>query len=484
MKEQETISNARIARLLFVLCVIQPFLDVLSYWMNELGYGTTLTMGLRMMLLVATAICGFLLSDRKRSYLIMVAVLALLAAGHVWACLRASGISGKIYDRGAMFTDLANFVRVAQLPVFALCFMTFLKRSGELGWNAVKKAMVVNLFVIAAVELISAVTGTNPYTYENKSIGLLGWFYFANSQSAILSMLVPLVLCAALKWKSFWKTVVTAIVCFGILWLFATRLSYLAIFATAFGTLIVWVVNHRLTKRIAALLLILAIACGATYSISPMTRNQTLVNINAQKKQEKMDRLMQRGVNDFGSDSVERYRYAYEWFQRRMVNKYGLERLVDAYNGSEKASVLADARLRKLTYCRMMLEELPASSRWFGLNYNDMEYYHEIFDVENDFHGILYLYGYAGFAAMAAFLLYFIILILLALIRNFKRFFTTDAGACGIALLMGLVHAYATAGVLRRPNATFYLSLVLALIWYLIKVRNYDDPKEDMPCLN
>ena len=194
--------------------------------------------------------------------------------------------------------------------------------------------------------------------------------------------------------------------------------------------------------------------------------------------------MMQRGVNDFGANSVEKYRYAYEWFQRRMVNKYGLERLVEAYNGSEKASVLADARLRKLTYCRLMLEELPSSSRWFGLNYDDMEYYHEIFDVENDFHGILYLYGYAGFAAMAAFLLYFLVLILLALIRNFKRYFTVEAGACGMALLMGLVRAYATAGVLRRPNATFYLSLVLALIWYLIKVRQYDDPKEDNLCLN
>lgn len=478
MTDHFSASPARIARLLFFLCVLQPVLDVLSYWVNVLGQGTMLTLALRMLLLAGTAFCGFLLSDRKRYYIILLAVLAFLAAGHVWACLRASGISGKVYDRSGMFTDLANFVRVAQLPIFTLCFMTFLKRSGEQGWTAVQKALVVNLFLIALVEVLSAVTGTNPYTYSNKSIGLLGWFYFANCQSAILSMLVPMVLCSALRWKSFWKTAVTAVICFGILWLFATRLAYLAIFIIAFGMLIVWAVNRKLTVRIAALLLVLAIACGVTYPISPMMRNQSLMKINVEKKQEKMDQLLKRGENDFGQDSTERYRYAYEWFQRRMVNKYGLERVVQAYHGAEKVSVLADERLWKLTYCRLMLEDLPSSSRWFGMNYNDMEYLRESFDVENDFHGILYLYGYAGFAAMMAFLLYFLILILLALIRNFRQYFTLEAGACGIALLLGLIHAYATAGVLRRPNATFYLSLVLAMIWYLIRVRQYDNPKE------
>ena len=38
---------------------------------------------------------------------------------------------------------------------------------------------------------------------------------------------------------------------------------------------------------------------------------------------------------------------------------------------------------------------------------------------------------------------------------------------------------YNTAGVLRRPNASFYLCLILASIWYLIYIRDYDDSKEN-----
>ena len=46
-------------------------------------------------------------------------------------------------------------------------------------------------------------------------------------------------------------------------------------------------------------------------------------------------------------------------------------------------------------------------------------------------------------------------------------------------LCTALAHIYNTAGVLRRPNASFYLCLILASIWYLIYIRDYDDSKEN-----
>ena len=93
------------------------------------------------------------------------------------------------------------------------------------------------------------------------------------------------------------------------------------------------------------------------------------------------------------------------------------------------------------------------------------------FDVENDFHGIYYLYGMVGLALFAAFLLYFAVLIVRALLQNFKEYMTPEAGAFGISLCLLLLHVYCTAGVLRRPNASFYLSVVLAVIYYLVNMR-------------
>ena len=477
MKDHKT--RTPVAVLLFILCAAQPLLDVLSYWMNTLGYGTTLTLALRMGLLAVTLGFGFVLSDRKRYYWLLALVLALLAAGHVYACIKASGICGGEYSLGAAVIDLTNFVRVAQLPIFTFAFITFLRTSGEKGYRAIEYAMVFNFVVILLVEILSAFTGTNPYTYPNKSIGLLGWFYFANSQSAILSMLIPIVLCAAMKTGRFWKTCLAAVIGCAMLWLFATRLTYLAIFIMLFGTILVWAVNRKLEKKALILLLACAILCGATYPVSPMVKNRRLLAANEQKKQEEIDALVAKGKEEFGEDGDQYLTYAYGKYLGPLVRKYGFENVVKIYHASTNMEQVANLRVKKLNYCRLMLQELPDTSRWFGLNYNDMEYQGEIYDVENDFHGLLYLYGYAGLACFVLFFAYFALLILWALIKDFKRYFTPDAGACGIALCCGLLHAYATSGVLRRPNATAYLSLILAMVWFLVRGRNYDMQKED-----
>ena len=53
-------------------------------------------------------------------------------------------------------------------------------------------------------------------------------------------------------------------------------------------------------------------------------------------------------------------------------------------------------------------------------------------------------------------------------------------GLALLVLLLLLVYSYCTAGVLRRPNASFYLSMVLALVYYLTRIKVYP-PKEERP---
>ena len=103
-----------------------------------------------------------------------------------------------------------------------------------------------------------------------------------------------------------------------------------------------------------------------------------------------------------------------------------------------------------------------------------MTYAGNIYDVENDFHGVFYLYGYFGLIFFILFVGYFVYLILKVLIRDFKKYFTWEAAAFGMAFCIALIYAYNTAGVLRRPNSSFYLSVLLAVIYYLTTIRNYD----------
>ena len=76
-----------------------------------------------------------------------------------------------------------------------------------------------------------------------------------------------------------------------------------------------------------------------------------------------------------------------------------------------------------------------------------------------------------GLAATAVFFLYFIVVIIRALIRDWKKYFTPEAGAVGVALITLFIHSYFTAGVLRRPNASFYFSVCLAAAYYLVKIN-------------
>lgn len=458
-----------ITSFLFLLCVIQPLLDVLSFWTNQLGYSNTLTLAVRLLILLLTLCVSYRLAEHRRAYWSMMAVLAVIAACHIFACVRASGICGGEYSLGAAVIDLTNFVRIAQMPLFALCFITLLKRTGDDGFRAVETAMLVNLLIIAAVEGVSVITGTNPYTYPNKSIGILGWFYFANSQSAILSMIIPLAICAAMKCERRWVFPVISALSFLLLLLFATRLSYLAIFITAIGFVLVLALARKWNRRAAIWLLLLALICAAVYPVSPMTRNQKLVAENAVRKQQRIDRLLEKGTDEFGAEDIRRLQYAYEDFLGEMVHKYGFERVAEAYHESDSVKQLGDRRLMLITFNRLMLQDLPITSSLFGVNYNDLTYEDVVFDVENDFHGIRFLYGVFGLACMLLFFGYLAWRILRSLIRDFHGVFTLEAGACGIALCSALLHAYATAGVLRRPNATVYLSLIFAMIWYLTR---------------
>ena len=369
-------------------------------------------------------------------------------------------------------------IRFAQLPLFTIAFITFLRCCRQ-GFASLERGITIAFWIIAAVALLSALTGTNPYTYPDKRIGLCGWFYFANSQSAILSMLVPLALCPALRSGQIRRWLPIAVVGFAELFCFATRLAYMSLFVTAIGMVITLALTKRGSAKVCAVLLLCAAICAAGYTVSPIHRNQQAVAANAVRKQENIDRLVAQGKAEFGDQGYAYLTYAYDEYLGGTVERYGLEATAETYGYSTKAADITNVRTIKINYCRLMLNTEPLTSRLFGLSYDEMTYHGYCYDVENDFHGIAYLYGWAGLACLLAFLGYFLVIIVCALIRNARRYFTVEAGACGVALCTALAHIYNTAGVLRRPNASFYLCLILASIWYLIYIRDYDDSKEN-----
>lgn len=469
-KTQQGIRNY-LPTIVLLLFVIQPVMDVGSYWLTELEIGTTLTLLVRTAVLAFAVLLGFALSRNKRAYFILVGILLLLAAGHAYACAQ-TGYANP-------FEDFSNYIRVVQLPLFTFCFITFLRESGEDGYRMIERGFVVNFVIIVAVEALSVVTGTDPHTYANKSIGVLGWFYFANSQSAILSAMAPILVMQAMRKRKIPYLIGAVAVSYGVLYLFATRLAYFSIFVCAVGLVVVMLMSRCMDKRVAAVLLIGAIVCGVGYPVSPMYRNQLAQQAVARQAQQEADEMISAAEEEnhttVQEDPETCLLPVYEEYVGGLMDRFGVTRVMQEYGYTSDVQDLKDWRRMKIMYCSFLMEESGGASYLFGTELGDMTWDGATYDVENDFHGIFFLYGAVGLALLLLFLLYFVWIIARALITAFSRYMTLEAGAFGVALCTLLVHVYCTAGVLRRPNASFYLSVVLAVIYYFVKIRRETD---------
>ena len=360
---------------LLILLILQPLLDILSYWTDRLGMANTLTLLLRFAVFAAVCLLGFLASSRKKAYGIAAGACIFVLVGHVIAC-SIKGYLDPVHD-------LTNFVRVVQMPLFALCFISFL-RANKKCYPAMETALIVNFWVISVTLVISVLTNTAAATYTNSGIGLLGWFSTSNAQSAVVSMLAPIVIAFCYRKKHFWLFCLTTAAAFAQLYILGTRLAVLSLFAVALGTA--------------------------------------------------------RGMS--------------------------------AYEYSDQGTDITATRHRKIVFCSMLMDEHPFVSRIFGMELSRMSFDGDIYDVENDFHGIYFLYGWAGLALMVAFVAYFLYLIAKFLIQDFRKYFTSESGAYGISLCLCLIYANCTAGMLRRPNASVYMSVLLAAVYYLTQMRS------------
>ena len=463
--------TSRLPMFVFLLCLLQPCMDVLSYWLDATGTGNSLTTLLRFGVLAVTILLGFLVSHRKKYYFGLAAILLLLTAGHVWA-ISKDGIQ-------SLTIDLGNLLRIYFLPLNTIAFISFIRRDPAC-MTAFRRGIFWALILMAVVELLSVVTGTNPYSYPNKSIGILGWFYFANSQSAILSMAAPIAICYVMEKRQFrWlPTLFISVVSLAVLYCLATRLAY----ATAVGVGLGISVCLLLLKKTAGLRSGAAgwIVLGCTllvlvgYSVSPMAENNRQVEANRILKQQDIDQrvsadeaaAVSRGLTGEALQEA-RLRSAYEEYIPGPTGYFGLSRTAKLYGYSTDVDQVADIRLMRLRFNQMLLEDSHPACAWFGLEREDIVHDGITYDVENDFHGIYYLCGGISLGLLLVFLGWFLLRILIALLRNFKRTFTLEAVGCGLALVCGLAHAYFTAGVLRRPNATFYLAVVLAAVYGL-----------------
>ena len=435
-----------------ILCLVQPILDALSHWMGPLPHGGTITLGLRMLLLLGTVALAYLLSENKKAYWLTALALTLYWLCHALACVRVG-------YRSPM-EDFINFSRVAQIPVLTLCLITLLRRIDE-PVRLLETVLTATLYLIAAITLIALVTKTTVWSYVRWKVGLSGWFDLPNSQSAIYGVLTAVTVFAALARGDWLHASIRCCVGDILLYHLGTRLAYAEIFGIAAAAVIAMLLTRRFDRRAAAALLLLAAVCAVFYGRSPMAANQRLYAESVAEQQAAAD----------SANETQPLDALYETYLSAMVDRFGMEAVKEVYHESRDIAVIGDVRLYKINYCRMVMQSLPATSRLFGFELAQTRHQNSIFDVENDFHGIYFLFGVCGLVLLISYLLYFAVRALLGMLQRPADCLTMWVLGFGLAAVILIGNAYFSASVLRRPNASFYLSLALAALWLLTERR-------------
>lgn len=467
--------DRNLPKAIIALFAIQPLLDILSFVLDQTGAGNTPTLVLRFAMLAIVGVLGFCMSDRKKCYLIFAAACAVLLAGHAAACAK----QGYLDPVG----DISNFVRVAQMPLFAMCFITFLRR-GEGVYKAVETGLVVNFLIITVTVVLSVVTGTYRHTYMDSGIGVLGWFSTSNAQSAIMSILSPVVVMFAYRSKNDKLLLLTTLAAFAQLYFLGTRLAFMAMAVTLCGLVAIMLLRKSFTWKPVIIIGACFLLCCACVKFSPMYRNQVIYNQSMSSKQSDAETMIEKKLHnkvDWSKISKEEklalLRDVYEFYGTKVLcQRFGTDTVIEEYNYSFNIQTITGTRHRKILFCQLLMDEQDSAlSRAFGLELSRLNYNGQNFDPENDFHGVFYLYGWTGLAMMIAFIGYFVYLIVRALVSDWKKYFTLEAGTFGMAFCMALIYAYNTAGVLRRPNSSFYLSALLGVIYYLTMIKDYGE---------
>ncbi|MBR4881249.1 MAG: O-antigen ligase family protein, partial [Clostridia bacterium] len=122
-----------------LLMIVQPLMDIISFWFERFGLSGNITLVLRLGVLGLSVLYAFIITDNKWIYFITCSVIVLLYAGHVFAIWQA-GIQ-------SIVTDFANYVRVVQMPLSAILLISCM-RMNKRGFEGMQWGMTISLWIV------------------------------------------------------------------------------------------------------------------------------------------------------------------------------------------------------------------------------------------------------------------------------------------------------------------------------------------------
>ena len=454
---------------LLILVVMQPVLDIIAYFQYDNAFGS-MAGYVRLIVMFAIPI-AVLIMKRKLSFVILMGIIGIYCMLHILSCY--------INGYASLFSDVSYLLRVIQMPVLGISFCYLFK--DETYRTQIIKGFVINYAIIVCSIVLAFATNTGVYTYRDYKIGYTGWFANANSQSIILISMAPFIIYYAIKKKNKIGIIFSMLAVTLVLLSNGTTAGYLSVFVifagfAVFFTFDLFIKKGRKCKGNIAMIsacLAVIVLSGVIYPYTPKyamdtydTYKREEENVKIAEKQKEIikedDTLsLEEILSDpkMKQDLIDMYE---DELNPKLVAKYGAERVLEQYGWMPDSYTLADVRMQKRINAKLVWEDSNLLTKFFGIEFTEMEDY----DLENDYPAIFYYYGYVGFGLYIIFLAYFIFLIIKTVVTNFKNSFFFFNFALAITYVLQLGLAQFSGAILRRPNASIYMSLIIGLIYY------------------
>lgn len=466
------------------LIAAQPVLDVLAYWTRS-EEGTVAGL-LRLAIMLILPLHLLFTLKEKRRFILSMAAIGLVGLLHVLNCFRVGYID--------MRYDLVYLARTMQMPVLAICIAYYLK--DERQKTAAMKGLLYAAYLYFAMLLLSIVTGTATDTY-GPGLGVSGWVIGENrcANSVIVVTLALVLLYFAVKTDNkIINYLAPPLIAFALI-LNGTKACYYSLFAAFAGFAGYLVIDRlihggKLRTRVIAVLLLTAVVSAAVYPITPRCKIEITQQRSSARQQDELERIMKELGYDLKSMTLEEkladpvlvqvfgdYYYDLIWaIIPDMFARFTYPEICAKYKFNTDAGRLISVRLMKSNYASLIWDEKDTLTHLFGYEPSDM-WYGAHTDLENDWPAMYFYYGYFGFGMYALFLLYYVWAILRRVIRDFKGTVTLENFFLLLLFFLHIGLAQFSGSVIRRPNVSIYMSLVLALIYY--KTVTMPLPKEN-----
>ena len=456
---------------LTLLIAAQPLLDTLAYFTQSKS--GTVSGYLRLAVMLILPICVLTTAKRRKPFLLGLGIMGAFCLLHVLNSFRV-GYRNPVFD-------IAYMTRVAQMPVLALSFLWLLGE--EQTRRQAFRGILTAAFIMALSVPLAWLTGTGNITY-GEGLGYSGWVIDDNrcANSILLVTLATFATGYAVKTERKWLALAIPVIITALFLTNGTKACYFSVFAI-FGAYAVYLLAEKLLLKkqlktaLLVTLVLLMVFSVVIYPWTPRCRvNQQLAKKNTSGEIEAT--LLAKGIDITDMSFEERfadpvvkevfahYYWKYMGSMPDLIDRFGMDRVLTHYRMSTDVPRLVDARVMERSYAHLIwAEETDSITKLVGFETTlvgtDGHY-----DMENDWPAVFYYYGYIGFALYVGFVLYFVLRIVKTLRGDFKGSLTVKNFTLAMCLALQLGLAQFSGALVRRPNVSIYLALILALIWY------------------